>query len=384
MKTNVLILLGLTSILALFYFGTTLTRTDAKEIVADCDSQPDRAKCYEQEIPALYPERPLTEIFSLIREVRALDSTYQFCHVLAHKLGENAVAEDPARWLELIPLNPPDGICSNGFIHGVIVGRFRDDVLDSAAMEAAIPDFAQACEPRIDWSPSPLDQAICYHGMGHLFMFVTNADIRRSLDACARISKSPTGDFSRVCREGVFMQIYQAIEPDDLALIDLLPEKYTKESYRRLCSVYTDPGEVGACTREAWPMFLSEFLEGRGVTDFCSTQPTIDETHTCYQSISSVIGRQLLHNPPKAIAACSSIPDQYSLLCYVSVAQAFLEEDRADGDRALAICAGAPEALQSYCRKEIASRARFIFAPDSIEKKRFCDLIENKYDLSCD
>src|SRR3989344_5149598 len=104
---------------------------DASEV---CVAESDRAACYEREVAGLYPEVPVARVFGVVREIRARDRSYQFCHVLAHKLGERVVAEDPERWLDAIPLNPEDGLCSNGFIHGVIVGRFRAEVLDAETL----------------------------------------------------------------------------------------------------------------------------------------------------------------------------------------------------------------------------------------------------------
>lgn len=352
----------------------------AESIVEKCSKEMDHSRCYEREVPKLYPSYSIPELFELIREIRRLDPSYQFCHVLAHKLGEDAVAEDPSRWLDVIPMNPRDGMCSNGFIHGVIVGRFRNDTLDNVTLEKTIPDFARACEPRANWSPSSLDQAICYHGMGHLFMFITSADMRLSLDTCARITQGPTGDFSRVCREGVFMQTYQPLEPDDFALLELLPEKPTKENYRHLCAAYTNDAEEGACLREAWPFFRTEILEGTGAISFCARQPNKDEEAMCFESASTIIGRQLLGNDEKASAACNALPQKWQSICYIAAAQALLEEDRSSGSRSVSFCMRASEAIADICIKTLASRAHWIFA-DSPDKERFCSVLPRYRDI---
>ena len=354
----------------------------AQRIVGQCSREESHEKCYEREVPKLFPSRSIPKLFELVREIRRLDPSYQFCHVLAHELGEIVVAEDPARWLDAIALNPSDNLCSNGFVHGVIVGRFRNDTLDNATLEKTIPDFARACEPREDWSPSALDQAICYHGMGHLFMFITNADVRRSLDVCQRITQSPTGDFSRVCREGVFMQIYQPLEPDDFALVDLLPEKPTANNYRRLCSVYTDPAVQGACLREAWPLVREGVVSGTGVAQFCSGQPNAKEVDACYDSATAIIGRMHLSEPNKGAQACAELPAARQEVCYTSAAQALIEEDRGHGKDALALCARAKGSVAEGCMKLLASRSRFFFA-DFRERLQFCTLFDERYRDLC-
>lgn len=368
-------------------FLSRTTASAASDIVEACarEGESDHSHCYERDVPALWGTHSLPELFEIIRDIRQIDPSYQFCHVLAHKLGEQAAAEDPSRWVDLIPLNPPDGICSNGFIHGVIVGTFRNDVLDAATLEKIIPDFARACEPRANWTPSPLDQAICYHGMGHLFMFVTNADIRKSLDTCDRIALSPTDDFRRVCREGVFMQIYQPLEPDDFALIELLPEEPSKENYRRMCDFYSDSAEEeGACLREAWPLFEDGIKSGRDVAAFCKGQPNTEETAACYESASAIIGRMTLGNIDAAAQACAAIPAGEQATCYVMAAQAIVEEDRSNGSVALMLCKRAEGLLADNCLATLAGRAGFLFTSRSREGVAFCALFNDEQRTICE
>jgi len=346
----------------------------ASEIVALCVSEGE--KCYEREVPKLYPALSISEAFSVIREIRAADPSYQFCHVLAHKLGEAVVAEDPAKWLDAIALNPSDNLCSNGFIHGIFVGRYRDDVLDERRMQEALPELEIACEPHGEWHPSPLDQAICYHGMGHVFMFLTNADFRRALDACNAIGESLTGNFLRVCREGVFMQIYQPLEPDDFALVELLPEKPSAENYRRLCKTHSETlEEEGACLREAWPLFRTGITDGSGIVEFCSAQPNDVETDACYQTATAIVGRMSLGNQDQAVKACGLLPPSRQVECFSTVAQTRLEEGQTNGEKAIAVCAAAPAPVAGDCLGILARRASFIFPPASAERSRFCLLV---------
>ena len=367
---------------AVFFLYPSQT-TSADSIINSCRDHPQGAMtCYEKEVPKLYPQQSIPELLSLIREIRSKDTSYQFCHVLAHKLGEAVVAEDPDNWLDAIALNPSDGLCSNGFIHGVIVGRFRNDVLNHEDLVRTIPDFKKACEPRANWDASPLDQAICYHGMGHLFMFITNADILRAVDVCEAVAKSPTGDFMRVCTEGVFMQIYQPLEPDDFALIELLPEKPTKENYRRICSAYDDPTQEGACLREAWPLFDDGIRSGRDVATFCSGQPNETETKACYESASAIVGRMSLGSDEKAANACAKFPHDRQAICFIATAQAILEEDRTNARGAIAQC-GRAGGITHECLSTLADRAGFFFTRGSSEHRAFCALFPDDIRERC-
>lgn len=360
-----------------YWAGFGVRSVNAQAIVERCEGEGDAAACYEREVPALYPEHTIQYLFDVIREVRTLDPSYQFCHVLAHKLGERVVAEDPAAWLDAIPLNPADGMCSNGFIHGVVGGKFRSEVLDGATIESLIPDFARACEDRPSWKPSELDKAICYHGMGHLYDFITDADLDRALGLCARTVGE---EYQRVCIEGVFMQIYQPLEPDDFALIARMPVSPTKDTVRAFCASYEKDEFVGACLRESWPLFSEELLSGRGAQTFCSGQPSAAEDNKCYESVAAIVGRTSLGNPDKAITACRAFPTEQQEMCFASVAQATLEENRDATSEAIAVC---DQSGSQFCLRTLAGRAEFIYGVDIVHKQRFCDALPSDIQMIC-
>jgi hypothetical protein len=257
----------------------------------------------------------------------------------------------------------------------VIVGRFRDDVFDEAMMRATIPDFSIACEPHEGWSPSPLDQAICYHGMGHLFMFLTDADYRRALDACAAIEQSPTGNFGQVCREGVFMQTYQPLEPDDFDLVALLPKEPKRDNYRRICAQFARDEEEGACLREAWPLFREEILEG-GITAFCEGNPAT-QIDKCYDTAFAIIGRQSqsLEKASQIATACGGAPRERQGLCFGIVAVAFIEENRGASAAAASVCAAAPSHAQERCYGTLVERVNFVYGSDDAGKRVLCEAL---------
>lgn len=356
---------------------TFFTRTQlsveqaARAATQECTAIPgDHSACYEQIVPDLYSRFSVPQLFQVVRLIRSLDPSYQYCHVLAHKIGNRAVAADPNAWLSVIPLNPADGLCSNGFIHGVFEGRFGADVLDDATIERFLPQFKQACEPRENWHPSPLDQAVCYHGMGHLADFITDAHLPKALDFCARITPN---DYRRVCVQGVFMQIYQPLEPDDYALIERMPVKPTATTVRSFCAVFSDPMAHGSCLEESWPLFRDTILDGSGVKDFCSGQPNSEEEDQCYIAMSSIIGRTSLGSVERAVAACGQFPKTRQLTCYEFSAQAVLEEDLNDGGKAVQVCNRAGGVFSQACIDSLVSRAAFTFGSNTQAFEGFCD-----------
>ncbi|MBP9757333.1 MAG: hypothetical protein KBD06_01920 [Candidatus Pacebacteria bacterium] len=341
----------------------------AEAILQHCNTAAsDHSPCYEAEVAQLYPTFSVPQIFDVIREIRAEDPSYQFCHVLAHKVGERVVAEDPDRWVDAIPLNPPSGYCSNGFIHGVVGGRFRAEVLSDETLKTFMHDFKRACEPRDDWHPSDLDKAICYHGMGHLYDFITNADLDRALGLCA---ETVPNEFRRVCVEGVFMQIFQPLEPDDFALIEQMKVKPTKDTVRQFCASYKDAEYVGACLRESWPMYQG-MLDGTGAVEYCAGQPNAEHEDRCYQTVFSIIGRQMLAKPDVQLHACTIMPEERRQMCYSVIADTILEEDRGNASGALAFCDRAGGNYVDSCISYLIRAARFNFGSSQDQYSNFC------------
>jgi hypothetical protein len=208
----------------------------ATNILDRCKDERYRPTCYEEEVPKLLDSMSVSDVFDTIRLIRTNDSEYQFCHVLAHELGEREVSKDPDNWFDVIPQNPADGLCSNGFIHGAAVARFSREVFSREEIDNIVPDIANACEARGVWRPTGLDQAICYHGIGHILVHLTNADMKAALDICDTVAvKDDERNFLQVCEEGVFMQVFQPLEPEDHALIDRLDFKPAKETLREFC-----------------------------------------------------------------------------------------------------------------------------------------------------
>lgn len=321
--------------------------SDAKRIIAACDNAPEKSTCYETEVPALYPTKSIPELFTLVREIREKDRDYQFCHVLAHKLGEAIVAENPHGWIDAFALNPRDGLCSNGFLHGLVVGRFRNATLTAEEITAHLPDFTRACT-NSSWAH--VDRAICMHGIGHLFVFITDADMHEAVRLCNAITRSAS-EFEKVCLEGVFMQIFQTLEPEDEALIRSLDTAPTRETYRTFCRAFPSDA-AGACMREAWSLFSDDLRSGRGIKEFCTGHPG-DGDVACYETVATIIARLSLGEPERVARVCESFPS--SISCLGIYAQAILEEDRGRVADAVAVCEN-----DDSCRRHLAERAGFL------------------------
>ena len=358
--------------------------TYAAQILAECEDASYRPTCYEEEVPKLLGTFSLEDTFEVVRQLQKEDESYRFCHVLAHELGEREVAKDPSRWFDIIPRCPQDGLCSNGCVHGAAVERFSQEVLNDEQITSIIPDLDHACEPRDGFNPTLLDQAICYHGIGHMAMHITKADIPKSLDICDQIVYKEDGrNFERVCDEGVFMQIFQPLEPEDYALVEALPMIPTADNLNEFCNYY-DKNERAACWREGWPLIEDSTRSSEGIVRFCSNTADAIEERICYDTALSVMARHSLDTPGRAHTICGGLPEERQGQCYRISAVAIIEEDRTRGVEAVEFCeAISEEDPQNACYEGLVNAINFVFHAESENQQNVCDALPNPWNERC-
>lgn len=358
----------------------------ARQVVAFCKDEPYRPTCYETEVPKLSTTLSSQEVFDVIRLIKQYDSEYVFCHVLAHQLGEYQVSLDPNNWLDVIARAPADGLCSNGFTHGAVLARFNDEILTPKEFEYALKDFSIACEARTGWNPTDLMKAICYHGLGHVLVHITEADMNASLDACEVISLKDDGrDYRKVCTEGVYMQLFQPLEPEDYALIDQLPVAPTRENIKDFCTSNSNTDDqFGTCWREAWPMFYDELFTVDGVMNYCSVLSESQNKNDCFITAFTINGRHHLGQPDKMAQLCNAVPDEYQGMCFARGANAFPEEDANLISGAIDMCSRATsKTAGDECYGFLANTAAFNFHPDSDSFEEMCASLPSKWENRC-
>src|SRR3989344_1241885 len=196
---------GIAALAILTVRGDAFAR-EATRVVEICADAENRPLCYDKEIPKLMDEGlSMEETFAVTRIVQDFDPTYVYCHVLGHILSEKETAKDPSKWLEVVH-RAPSGICSNGGIHGAFQERFRTESLPDAEVEELKLILKGACRETDSWRPTRMEQATCTHALGHLSMYLTNANMARSLSVCDAVAYNEGGyDFRQLCYDGAFM-----------------------------------------------------------------------------------------------------------------------------------------------------------------------------------
>lgn len=362
--------------------GESLLKRHADAALAACASDPYRPSCYDREIPKLAAALSLEDTFKVTKLVQERDSGYFYCHVLGHELSSREVRKNPARWKEVIS-RCPGGMCSNGCIHGAFQERFRADALSRAEIEEIKPDLETICEARQNWRPTGLEQNTCYHALGHLLMYITSADTPKATELCNDVALKRDGrSFLQFCYDGVFMQIFQPLEPEDFALVkDVGPKK--KEGLLAFCD--TSSGEAReSCWREGWPLYAEEVRTPEGLIQFCSIPDGAEAQNKCYNSLFYVLTAQFNFDEAKINTLCSGLPPELKGRCYANAASRFIETDYGLIDKSLRLCElASASGAGSGCYDELVFYSTFNFHRGSAESLRLCSSLPEPWKGTC-
>lgn len=357
-----------------------LIQTYAKEIVEICRSEAYRPACYDREIPKLTAKISMEQAFQVTSIVQEKDRSYTYCHVLGHELSAIEVNKDPDNWKEVVS-RCPSGLCSNGCIHGGFQEKFRAETFTEQQITEVLPDLKTICEERDSWKPTGLEQGSCYHALGHLTMYLTAADINKSVTMCDQIAKKSDGrNFTAVCYDGVFMQIFQPLEPEDEALIK--GKEQTRESVVAFCDQYNEVHK-SHCWNESWPLFYKEITTPSGLTNHCSKLRGEYEDR-CYNGLVYVVMAQFNLDPVQMLAFCPGLPTGRIGTCFGNAASRMIEVDYRNIPKAVDFCnKSQPSDPSNGCFKNLARYSTFNFKANSPQFFDMCNALPEPWKKEC-
>lgn len=362
--------------LAIWFFWPKKTlQTYADAIAKKCAQAPYAPSCYDREIPKLMDKISMEEAFEVTRLVQEKDSRYLYCHVLAHNLSYKEAEKDLRKWKDVVA-RCPTTFCNNGCQHGAIMRRFNAESLTNEQIEEVKPDLMDVCEPRGTWNPREIERSMCYHALGHLNMFITKADIPKSVGLCNDIGLKPDGrNYTQTCTQGVLMSVYQPLEPEDFALVkDIAP---TKDTVNAFCDQFT--GEAWfACHSESWPLFLQDIKEPAGLMRFCSYTNDTAKKQNCIATGMSILTVLMVVNRDNKLdmlkTYCDALPTVQKGQCFASSAFRLIQIDPRFVDTALSVCEQAERSgVGDACFSYILQHKDQSFAKGSKEAAIFCD-----------
>ncbi|MEK7074434.1 MAG: hypothetical protein AAB968_01580, partial [Patescibacteria group bacterium] len=233
-----------------------------------------------------------------------------------------------------------------------------------------------------NWHPTGMEQATCYHALGHLLMYLSSADTKKSVELCQNIAKKPDGrDFLTVCYDGVFMQLFQPLEPEDFALVK--GKTPTKEALKTFCAPYETRPQA-SCWSEGWPLYWDQVKQPAGLMSFCSVLEKGVMRERCYNGMFFIMASQFQLNTEKIIGFCREIPLPERNRCFANGAGRIIETDEKLVAQALMICAAAVDAgAGDECYDELVMYSKFNFHAGSDAQRQLCDGLPQKWQTNC-
>lgn len=356
----------------------------ARAVLAVCEGAPYRPTCYEEEIPKLMDEGvSMEDAFKVTQAVQRTDPSFVYCHVLGHKLSAKEAAKDPSKWKD-VAARSPIGVCSYGGLHGAFQERFRSEWLEPAQFDSFIAEVEGVCKARKGWQPTGVQEASCMHAMGHLTMFVANGEVPNALDLCQRIVDAGGGrDSLPLCFDGVFMQMFQPLEPEDFALVEGVRPVNEADAVR-FCDVYSGDA-LSSCTSERWP-YSSEVLESdpQALVHYCAVAPTDTEERFCFLKMVNLMTARKQFSPQQMIEYCAPIKGWRKKSCIVNATSRMLENDLSRAGDALLMCQGETDsATAEACWQHLAVMIPYSIPNESEQFRDLCQALPAPYNEHC-
>lgn len=356
----------------------------AEHVFSACQSARYRPTCYEEKIPT-YMEKELSmeEAFEVARLLQRRDPQFVYCHVLGHKLAAVETAKDPAKWKD-VAARSPVGLCSYGGIHGAFQERFRSEWLEPAQYGTFIDEVFDVCNPREGWNPTGVEQASCMHAMGHLTMFVSNGSVADALSLCADITgKARSPQHLPLCFDGVFMQVFQPLEPEDIALVESFRPKSEAEA-KRFCSAYTGQ-QRSSCTSERWP-YSSERIErdAHALAEYCAEAAGAGDENFCFVKMVNLMTARKQFSPENMTAYCAPLSGWRRESCVTNATSRMLENDLSRASDALSMCSTAQnQDVADACYEHLSRMIPYSIPNDTEQFRALCTSLPSPYDAQC-
>ncbi len=356
----------------------------ADDVYEKCAPAPHAPSCYDEEIPRLMDRISMEEAFEVTRFVQQKDPRYLYCHVLGHNISYREADRDVSKWKDVVA-RCPTTFCNNGCQHGALMRRFNAESLTDAQIQQVKPDLQDVCEPRGNWNPREVERSMCYHALGHLHMFMTNADINKSVNLCQDVATKPDGrNYVQTCTQGVLMSVYQPLEPEDFALVRGLTP--TKETVNAFCDQFT--GEAWfACHSESWPLFLQDMKEPAGLMRFCSYTDEPYHKKNCIGTGMSILTVLMVVEQGGRLDTLTAYCDQLSGIhkgdCYAHAAFRLVQIDPRYTALAKSVCDAASQSgVGDACFSYLLQHVDQSFAPGQ-EADAFCSAFEEPWQTKC-
>lgn len=301
-------------------------------------------RCYMNVANMFFTAYPLHEILDTFKREEGKEEVFSRCHEVTHFLGrlEYEKTNDTKK-----ALSTCTGVCHGGCYHGVMEGYLKDKLSDVSLPtdEQLGREVAGMCGDASDYDSTRL-YGECLHGVGHALMFVTEADLPRSLRLCDGLTP---GTAPEVCYGGVFMEnsssSTNADHPSKFLKADdpLYPCTALDDRYKKICYAYQSSYFV-ELTRQNWSevirlcetvpppyqdgcfRFVGSNQVGRTqelavMRDTCLIVQEPSLRRSCLQGVVAGLGGRYIGNMKKMSSFCQLVSREATRPCFTAIGE---------------------------------------------------------------
>lgn len=187
-----------------FWFLVTPT-PDAKSFIEKqmkaCFADGGRNKCYQKAAGLFLRHFSIPQILATLTQTEGVREVFARCHEVTHYVGRQAYRDTRS---VAFAYDMGREVCHGGFYHGVLEQYFKEknfNFIEASNQELA-EEIRSVCGQEQAY-PKPRTYWECVHGLGHAMMFITEANLPRSLELCGALQ-----DVARQegCYGGAFME----------------------------------------------------------------------------------------------------------------------------------------------------------------------------------
>lgn len=359
----------------------------AQLIENECSNSKYHPACYDQEIPKLMDppiNLSMENAFKVTKLIQNDDSSFLYCHVIGHELSAKEYDKNPSAWEDIIP-RCPFAVCANGCQHGVLQELARDEKFTDQQIQEYLPKLDQVCEAKSNWNPTPFEQSHCYHGLGHMTLYMVGGDIVKAANLCDQLgTKSDGRDFKSLCYQGLFMQLFQPLEPEDYALIKEVKDAPSKASLKQFCHQFDTIHKQEDCWNEGWPLYRDDIKTGAGIVEFCSQLDTSIEQNHCYSLMYYIIGQENNFDPTQIRRICLGMPKDRVAQCLGDSSSSIMQAESDMVEKSTQVCASLlDQNLINSCYTILENSTIYTYNKDSSQYQRLCQAMNDPFRQSC-
>lgn len=380
-------LLVIASLFAYFYFAGTPAKKPVdvvqhpthpisyvKEEYIRCttEEKTDKAKgdCLNALAQATYGFFPNNEITAQLDSL-SYEQKDRWCHETLHYMGWRAfiVEKDIAKAF----LNSSD-ICDSGMYHGIV-----EEYLREQGLQGNMEDLVKhVCVDSLATFPNLTKGTLglCHHGLGHGLMYITTADLQKSLDYCDLLDR----EYTNACYGGVFMEYTASKAVGPLAGNERQDIK--DFSY---CNDLRDSQKSACLRRQGSNNFIAAGGKVGDAMRMCLSIPGEENQYSCFGGVGTNNPAPSRKNSDAAKSCTEALEvsaTSYSACVNESVGF-ILQMDHGATKGVVEFCDASPEENKDECYRSVGSELAPWTSSEDERKMKCLELQEGTAQQSC-